>query len=177
MQPIDRDTEIRKFIGNWCRDRVAGRYGIPQEEELADVKKPDLRFHGVAFDGPVPAELKLADKWKGPHLFERLEVQLCGDYLRDKRSSRGIFLLVYHGVRKSWGLPNGKRVARFDALVEALQNHWTAIAPKFPGVEDIRVIGIDLTKRGLRAKTASAKRHAKKNNTDGATPRKRLARK
>jgi hypothetical protein len=56
-------------------------------------KKTDLRFHGAVFDGPVRAELKLADKWTGPHLFERLEVQLCGDYLRDKRSSRGIFLL------------------------------------------------------------------------------------
>jgi hypothetical protein len=177
LQPVGRETEIRKFIGNWCRERAAGRYGIPQEEELADAKKPDLRFHGVGFDGPVPAELKLADKWTGPHLFERLEVQLCGDYLRDKRSSRGIFLLVYHGERPSWDLPHGGRVDRFEAIVEALQNHWTDIAPKFPGVEDIRVIGIDLTKRGLRAKAASSKRRAKKAVVDGATPRKRSPKK
>lgn len=162
LQPIDQETEIRKYIGNWCREHSGGRYVIPQEEELADAKRPDLRFHGIGFDGPVPAELKLADKWTGPHLFERLEIQLCGDYLRDKRSSRGIFALVYHGTKLSWDLPNGKRAESFDALIEALQDHWTILAPQFPGVEDIRVIGIDLTKRGVDAKMRSKRKIAKK---------------
>lgn len=148
LKVVDRETEIRKFIGNWCRERSGGRYVIPQEEELADAKRPDLRFHGVGFDGPVPAELKLADKWTGPHLFERLEMQLCGDYLRDVRSSRGLFGLIYHGAKRSWDLPNGKRAESFDELTEALQDHWTIISQQFPDVEDIRVIGIDLTRRG-----------------------------
>lgn len=155
LQPHE-ETEIRKYIGNWCREHAGGRYSVPQEEELADAKRPDLRFHGVGFDGPVPAELKLADKWTGPHLLERLEIQLCGDYLRDKRSSRGIFLLVYHGTKLSWELPNGKRAESFDALVDALQDHWLLLAPQFAGIEDIRVIGIDLTKRGKDAKSRSA---------------------
>jgi hypothetical protein len=162
LQPVDRETDIRKYIGNWCRERSGGRYVIPQEEELADAKRPDLRFHGVGFDGPVPAELKLADKWTGPHLFERLEIQLCGDYLRDQRSSRGIFGLVYHGTKTSWDLPKGGRVESFAALVEALQTHWMILAPQFPGVEDIRVIGVDLTKRGVDAKTAAARKRKSK---------------
>jgi len=49
----------------------------------------------------VPAELKLADNWTGPHLFERLEIQLCGEYLRDLRSSRGIFVIVYLGTKST----------------------------------------------------------------------------
>lgn len=162
LQQVNQETEIRKYIGNWCRERSRGRYGISQEEELADAKQPDLRFHGAGFDGPVPLELKLADKWTGPHLFERLEIQLCGDYLRDERSSRGIFGLVYRGAKASWDLPNGKRAERFDALIEALQNHWTTLAPQFPGVEDVSVIGIDLTKRGVDAKTASATKKERK---------------
>lgn len=109
----------------------------------------------------MPAELKLADKWTGPHLFERLEVQLCGDYLRDKRSSRGIFCLVYHGTKTRWDLPNGKRAEGFDALTEALQNHWTILAPQFPGVEDVAVIGIDLTVRGVGAKERLGARRTK----------------
>lgn len=161
LQPVARETEIRKYIGNWCRERSGGRYVIPQEEELADAKRPDLRFHGVGFDRPVPAELKLADKWTGPHLFERLEIQLCGDYLRDRRSGRGIFVLVYHGTKPSWDLPNGKRAETFDALIEALQDQWAVLAPQFPAVEDIRVIGVDLTKRGVDAKTASKRKIAK----------------
>ena len=162
LQPVQRETEIRKYIGNWCRERSGGRYVIPQEEELADAKRPDLRFHGVGFDSPVPAELKLADKWTGPHLFERLETQLCGNYLRDKRSSRGIFLLVYHGTKSSWDLPNGKRAESFGALIEALRDQWTILAPQFPAVEDINVIGIDLTKRGADMIEASNRKIAQK---------------
>ncbi|MBB5665029.1 hypothetical protein GGE68_003226 [Rhizobium leguminosarum] len=158
LQPIDLETEIRKYIGNWCRDKAGNRYVIPQEEELADKKRPDLRFQSMAFDGPVPAELKLADKWTGPHLFERLEIQLCGDYLRDRRSSRGIFLLVYHGTKQSWDLPSGTKARNFSELCVALQNHWVTLANVYPGVEDIRVIGIDLTKRGIDAKAAQGAR-------------------
>jgi hypothetical protein len=162
LQAVDHETEFRKFIGGWCRDRAAGRYVVPQEEELADAKRPDLRFFGVGFDAPVPAELKLADKWTGPHLFERLEVQLCGDYLRDVRSSRGISLLVYLGTKSYWDLPNGRRADTFEMLLDELQRHWTLISNDYPGVEDIRIIGIDLTRRGIDTKAAKAAKTARK---------------
>jgi hypothetical protein len=29
-----------------------------------------------------------------------------------------------------------------------LQQHWLFLAPRYPNIEDIQVIGIDLTKRG-----------------------------
>jgi len=162
LQAIGLETEFRKYIGQWCRERAAVRYAIPQEEELADAKRPDLRFVGVGFDAPVPAELKLADKWTGPQLFERLEIQLCGDYLRDVRSSRGIYLLVYLGKQSYWVLPNGRRADTFEMLVGELERHWTLISNDYPGVEDIRVIGIDLTRRGIDAKAAKAAKLAKK---------------
>jgi len=95
LQKVTLEPEMRKYIGRELREKALGRYSIPQEEELADAKKPDLRFLGSGFDGPVPVELKLADKWTGPALFERLENQLCRDYLRDNRSNRGLFILVY----------------------------------------------------------------------------------
>ncbi len=148
LKRVTQETEMRNYIGREMREKAFGRYTISQEEELADAKRPDLRFHGIGFDGPVPVELKLADNsWGGPKLFERLENQLCGDYLRDTRSNRGIFVLVYRGDKSSWELPgNGKRVA-FAELITALQEHWLKISPKFPKVDDITVIGIDLTKR------------------------------
>lgn len=141
------ETEFRNYIGGWCRDKSAGRYSVVQEDELADAKRPDLRFNGNGFDAPVPVELKIADKWTGPKLHERLEEQLCGDYLRDVRSGRGIYLLVYRGEQSSWLLPNGSRAASFDALVESLQAHWTSFSPRYADVEEIKVIGINLTKR------------------------------
>jgi hypothetical protein len=144
---VTLETDMRKYIGHELREKAFGRYSIPQEEELADAKKPDLRFHGMNFDGPVPIELKLADKWTGPDLFERLENQLCGDYLRDNRSNRGLFVLVYSGEKTGWDIPGSANRVDFAGLVAALQKHWESISPKFPGVDDITVIGIDLTKR------------------------------
>jgi hypothetical protein len=80
--------------------------------------------------------------------------------MRDCRSTYGIFLLTYHGTenKQNWELLNGKSATGIEALVDELQAHWATLSPQFPGVEDIRVIGIDLTKRGIDAKTAAIKR-------------------
>jgi hypothetical protein len=143
----NQETSIRKFIGGWLRDRAAGRYVVPQEEQLADDTRPDYRFQSSQVYEAVPVELKLSQKWSGPQHFERLENQLCGQYLRDMSSSCGIFLLVNHGGKAKWESPTRGPLA-FNELVDALQEHWLTIAPKFPHVEDIMVIGIDLIKRG-----------------------------
>jgi hypothetical protein len=118
----------------------------------------------------VPTELKIADNWTGPQLFERLEGQLAGDYLRDDASSRGIYLLVYRGVQKHWQLPSGE-MASFDELVLALQGHWVSVANAHPGVEEIKVIGIDLTKRAKTPlpKKALDKRMAASTNVAKST--------
>lgn len=162
LQATDQETEFRKFIGGWLRGKAGGRYSIPPEEELADAKRPDLRFRGAGFDAPVPVELKVADNWTGPHLFERMEIQLGGDYLRDARSSRGIFLLVYIGNKTSWDIPVGGRADEFEALLSALRQHWAMLASQYPNVEDLAAIGIDLTRRGLDAKTVKARTEARK---------------
>jgi hypothetical protein len=149
VKAVSAETILRNFIGHELRSKAFARYNIPQEEQLADDKKPDLRFHGVGFDAPVPVELKIADKWTGPKLFERLENQLAGDYLRDIRSGRGIFALVFRGVEKSrWEIPGVKQPVDFEGLIQALRSHWVNIASKFPDIDDITVIGIDLSKRG-----------------------------
>lgn len=160
----ERETVLRNQIGSWCNDRSFGRYVIPQELELPDAKRPDLWWTATTFNGPVPTELKIADNWRGPKLFERLENQLAGDYLRDFASVRGIYLLVWRGVQKRWQLPNKKWVD-FDGLVKALREHWTSVINAHPRVEEIKVIGIDLTKRAVAptpARKAPVKKAAKK---------------
>ncbi len=144
------ETDMRRYIGKELRDKAHGRYNIPQEEELTDAKRPDFRFLGMGFDGPVPMELKLADKWSGPSLIERLENQLCGDYLRDNRSNRGLFALVYCGEKTRWDIEesaDSKVSVNFEHLLKMLEKYWQEISHKYPGVEDISVIGIDLSKR------------------------------
>lgn len=147
LQNVTQETDMRKYIGRELREKAFGRYSIPQEEEFADAKKPDMRFHGVGFDGPVPVELKLADKWTSPALFERLQNQLCGDYLRDNRSNRGVFVLVYLGEKAAWDVPVGDNRVDFEGLTVALQDYWRQISPEFSNVDHITVVGIDLTKR------------------------------
>ena len=144
------ENEIRTFIGGRLRENADGRYSILQEEELADGRKPDIRFHGNGFDAPVPVELKIADNWSGNQLFERLENQLCGDYLRDSRSNRGIFLLIRQGKHDNWEVPNNQNQVDFNSLISSLQEHWQAIFPKFSNIDQITVIGIDLTVRSNR---------------------------
>ena len=151
LRGVSDETDMRKYIGRELRKEAHGRYSIPQEEEFADAKKPDLRFHGMGFDAPVPAELKLADNWTGPKLLERLGNQLCGDYLRDQRSGRGLFVIVYRGEKKGWDIPGIANRVDFEGLVAALRSRWMEISSRFPGIEDIAVVGIDLTKRSRSA--------------------------
>jgi hypothetical protein len=147
LRTVTSETEMRKYIGDELRKSANNRFVVPQEEELADATRPDIRIHGVGFDAPLPVELKLADNWTGPHLLERLENQLCRDYLRDPRSQRGIFALVYRGDKKEWELPASKARVDFLGLLKALETRWTSIAPHFPNAIDINILGIDLTQR------------------------------
>lgn len=147
LLPIKEETEHRKYIGNWLRDRARGRYVVPQEEELADKERPDIRIHGSGFDGPVPLELmKVADNWSGAYLFERLENQLIGDYLRDDRSSCGDYLLVNRGT-KNWDHPITKAKLDFNQLLLALQSVADFLLTDQSSVEAVQVMGLDLTTR------------------------------
>lgn len=166
-----KETAVRNVVANWCKDRGLNRYVIAQEEEFADKKRTDFRFSSMAFDNPVPVELKLANLWNGSKLVERLENQLCNDYLRDNRSSRGIFLLIYQGGRRYWNMPDGTRVRSVEALVDALQAHWAKVAKAFPHIEAVHIIGIDLTLRAKpkgRAATRETGKKAAKRATKNA---------
>lgn len=140
------ETKHRVFIGGWLRGKNHGRYNVPQEEELADGKKTDFRLHNSNFDGPVPIELKIAENYSGAKLLERLQNQLCGQYLRDIRSNCGIYLLVYLGGNK-WEHPITGIKLNFDELIRFLEEEAQKIVSSSSKIEDLQVIGIDLTKR------------------------------
>lgn len=126
------------------RNASDGRHNIHQEE-WAYAKRPDFRVHGNGFDTPFPAELKLAEKWSGPDLFERPENQLCSNCLGVRRSNRGIFVIVHLGGQETWKIPGKCKKVGFDELIRGLQKHWSGISSEFPGVDEITVVGIDLS--------------------------------
>ncbi len=43
-----------------------------------------------------------------------------------------------------------------DALLEELRKHWTVLSTKLANVEDIAVLGMDLTKRARASGTGDA---------------------
>lgn len=142
------ETKLRIVIAAWLRERKRGLYTVHQEEEQADSKRPDIRFHNSNCDAPVPIELKIVDNgWSGPNLFERLENQLCNDYLRDFRTSFGIFLLTSRGEKKTWQHPESGENLNFQILIEALQKRADEIVVGRADIDEITVVGIDLTKR------------------------------
>lgn len=147
LQLTKDETKHRIYIGNWLRERSLGRYSVPQEEELADAKRPDIRIHGSWFDGPVPIELKIACSWTGTQLLERLNNQLCGQYLRDIRSNCGIFLLVYVGNKKHWKRPQSRQNLDFDSLIQLLKEEAAAIVARDNKIESVEIVGINLRKR------------------------------
>ena len=147
LQSVQNETKYRNWIGGWLREHSLGRYSVPQEEELADAKRPDIRIHGIGFDGPIPIELKIADNWSAIKLMERLNNQLCGDYLRDIRSNCGIFLIVYRGEKTYWEHPINGSHLDFRGLVQVLEAEAGNIETKDNKIESIEIVGIDLTKR------------------------------
>ncbi len=144
---IDRETELRNFLADELMKTASARYSISQEAELANAQRTDIRFERADIPGMVPVELKIAHKWTGSQLFEKLKNQLCGDYLRDIDSTNGIYLLVNYDKKNSWQHPDSKIRLRFEELITALQCYAQDIIASCPEISNIEIIGIDLIKR------------------------------
>ena len=63
-------------------------------------------------------------------------------------STNGIYLLVYRGKQQSWQHPVTKEKLSFDKLIEELRKRAKELIENQSGIENIAVVGIDLTKRG-----------------------------
>ena len=120
---------------------------------MPNAQRPDIWVQRPELTS-VPIELKLLDNgWTGPDLCERLRNQLAGDYLRDEGGGRGVMLLVWQGrvPERRWQI--GGRLIELDGLEDALQEYWHSIARNRPAVEEVKIIVIDLARRGHRSNT------------------------
>jgi hypothetical protein len=147
-QRASGETETRTLIAGWLNQKCRDQYTTAQEPELANSQRMDIWLHNTKVRSPVPIELKLLDKsWSGPKLCERLRNQLVGDYLREESARCGVMLLVSQRIspEKRWEI-NGRRVG-LSELAAALKSYWQGIADKFPNVEAVDVVVIDLALR------------------------------
>ncbi len=151
------EPELRRAIAHRLRQAAHFKYTTGSEEELADKSRTDIRLHNPRIEQRVPIEIKIAGKWSGAQLKERLANQLGQQYLRAAR--HGVFLVVNRGGerdRKSWRF--GQRAVDFDGLIEALAAEATALLSASPTMNGLEVVGIDLLRRARLNVQAVSKR-------------------
>jgi len=139
------EEDVRQFVSRELRKDSNGEFSIAQEDELADDKRPDIRIYGNGFDNPITIELKISNKWSGPALLGHLETQVYGDYLRDIKSNKAVYLLI-NSEKRNWQLC-GKRV-NFQSLIEVLKEQSEKLSNIRDDGQFVEIVGIDLTLRG-----------------------------
>ncbi len=141
------ELELRRAIANRLMLVSRNRYTTGSEEEFADKSRTDIRLHNPKVDTRIPIEIKIAGKWSANQLRKRMEKQLVGQYLRE--ACYGVFLLVNRGAegdKKYWRHP--KKLS-FSTLVQWLKDESRTLLNEH--VQDVEVIGIDLTRRTEKA--------------------------
>ena len=144
LHPNDDESILRSWIARKLVERSRERYTVPQEEEIDQRWRPDLRIENPK-TAPISIEIKWASELSLKALLERLENQLIGQYLRDHHSRYGIYLLGYIKKRSYWKNPaNGQHMSlrEVQTVVEA---HAKALSAERNDVEKIEVIWIDFT--------------------------------
>jgi hypothetical protein len=144
FSPETNESEVQKFFAHEFRTRSGNRYSTVREEEVDNLKKPDIRLHNPNVQGPIGIEVKCANKWTYGQLEESLR-KLAGEYLRDARSCHGILLLAYLGGRKGWRPAGKKQLLSFRQLVDALDEGARELAKLENAILGLRVLGVDFT--------------------------------
>jgi hypothetical protein len=131
---------LRRWVARKLEERSKQRYTIPQEEEIDQKERPDLRAENPK-TAPVSIELKWADNWTLQRLLERLENQLVGQYLRAERSRYGIYVLGNNGRKGHWESSEGNLT--FDQVIDRIIRRAEELKSTRPGIGDLRVVAID----------------------------------
>lgn len=114
-------------------------YSVQRESELADRTMPDIRAETPRHMATL--ELKVAENRTVDSLLFDLEWQLKGDYLRDKKSNHGIFMVMHQGSRKSF--PFQKRPLSFNELRQVLIRRADELTVASLGKKHIEVIAFE----------------------------------
>ena len=136
---------VQRWLASELDRDSRGRYTVVREAEVDLSKKTDIRVVCASVDGPVTIEVKRADKWSYSELREALFDQLVGQYLRSPDSCHGVLFLASLKAGRHWDPAEGGRLS-FVEMVESLDGLARDAAGRIPGVEALRVVGMDLTK-------------------------------
>ena len=167
----EEDAQIQ--AANHLQITGKGKFIVTREDVVIDRKERDLRIQPCGGDSVVSVEMKIIGEKQGTFstLRKALEKQLP-QYLLDPKTRHGVLLLIYKGSKKRrWKIPSNSS-ANFAELTDALGNQAKELVGKIGGVDDIRVIGVDLstTEKPNPPPRSSRK---KASNAPSAKPKKR----
>jgi len=142
LRKEDQEMLLRRWLQRRLIERSQKRYTIPQEEEIDQRERPDLRLENPG-TGPVSVEVKWADSWTLPELLERLENQLVGQYLRAHNSRYGIYFLGFIGKKRYWEEPTTGEKLTFAEVVETVSKRAVILVQANPRIGGLEVVSID----------------------------------
>ncbi len=149
LRTIKEETEMQRTLARRLRDAAKGAYTVSREEEVADLKKTDIRLVATRGDQKAVIEVKIADKWSLRELEHALRAQLVAQYLRHQTCKAGCLLLTYHGTKKCWKHPDKRSSLSFIEATEYLQGIAQVIEKELDYEVRLTVYGLDLTDPAL----------------------------
>ena len=141
LHPSAKERRLRIWLARQLVQRSNGKFVAPQEVEVDLENKPDIRIEHPNIRGPVPIEIKWAQKWSYNDLFTGLRNQLIQKYLKDENAQYGVYLLGYIGKEKKWR--KGHINIGFDQLIQSLQDGANSLQKTNKNINGIKVIGVD----------------------------------
>ena len=139
------EPALRRWFQRKLIDRSHQKYTIPQEAEIDQQQRADLRFENPLITSAVPVEIKWVENWTVGELLERLENQLVGQYLRAHNIRYGIYLLGYIGRQIQWNHPTEHRRIDLSELIGMIERKAQELEQTRLDIAEIRVIAIDFT--------------------------------
>ena len=145
LRVTDDEYALRHFIATELLRRARDRFRPPQEAEIDEERRPDIRIEHPAVAGPISIEIKWAENWTVVQLLERLETQLVGTYMRPYDSHFGVFLLgmIARSGKSRWQNPAGGHSLSFQQVVATVRARASELLASVPGVHGIAVVDID----------------------------------
>lgn len=136
---MGKEREMQLWLARELELLSQQAYSVEREPELADRTMPDIRAETLRHMATL--ELKVADDRTVDSLLFDLEWQLKGDYLRDKKSNYGIFVVMHQGSRKKF--PFQKRALSFFELWQILIKRADELTVASLGKKHVEVIAFE----------------------------------
>lgn len=136
---VGKERDMQLWLARELELLSQQAYSVHRESELADRTMPDIRAETPRH--MVTLELKVAEGRTVDSMLFDLEWQLKGDYLRDKKSNYGIFIVMHQGTRTSF--PFQKRALSFSELRQILLMRADELTVASLGKKHVEVIAFE----------------------------------